>query len=393
MFVRRIFSHFPRAFCCFFFSFRCILKPMINSNYYHDNPDLQRHFDTFIDWDEAVEHYEGGFRDAKTYEENGDERLAYAPRSVEEAVEYYKQILEGYGDLMGTEISQIAQDMDREGLKFESGKVTHPAPFVEQFVKFHEAGLHALAFQRKYAGLGLPHVMKALAFEIAYRADTSFAIAAGSVNLAAIMEMYASDEMNKEWLPKLIENKYSVTMGLSEPDFGSDLPGVRTKAEKIDGQWFITGTKRYQTMACGVNEYPGASLVLARTGDANSGARGLSFFLVEGKHIEITGIEKKLGLKASATCEVAYEKAPAHLIGEEGHGLSKYVIGMLNGARLSVGSQVRAWLPRPFTRRASTPRSASSSAGPSSRFRPWRRCCAAWNARSPACVVSWSRRR
>ncbi len=312
---------------------------MISSNYYEDNPDLRNHVDTFIDWNEVVELYEDGFRDAQAYDETGDERLAYAPRSVEEAVEYYKQILAGYGDLMGKEVSQIAQDMDSEGLKFENGKVSHPQPFVDLFVKIQEAGLHPLAFQRKYAGLGTPHVVKALAFEVAYRADTSFAIAAGSVNLAAIMEMYASEEMNKEWLPKLIENKYSVTMGLSEPDFGSDLPSVRTKAEKIDGKWYITGTKRYQTMACGVNEFPGASLVLARTGDANSGARGLSFFLVEGKDIEITGIEKKLGLKASATCEVAYEKAPAQLIGEEGHGLSKYVIGMLNGARLSVGSQ------------------------------------------------------
>lgn len=312
---------------------------MIRSNYFEDNQDLQQHVETFIDWNEIVELYEDGFHDAKAYDETGNERLAYAPRSTEEAVEYYKQILQGYGELSGLEISQIAQDMDRKGLQFENGVVTHPPEFKELFEKFHEAGLHPVGFERKYGGLGLPHIVKALAFEIAYRADTSFAIAAGSVNLAAIMEMYASGEMCEEWLPKLIENKYTVTMGLSEPDFGSDLPNVRTTAEKVDGKWYLTGTKRFQTMACGVNGHPGALLILARSGGPDSGARGLSFFLVEGKDIEVTGLEKKLGLKASATCEIAFEKAPAHLIGEEGHGLSRYVIGMLNGARMSVASQ------------------------------------------------------
>lgn len=312
---------------------------MIRSNYYEDNPDLRRHVDTFIDWNEIVELYEDGFHDAKAYAENGDERLAFAPGSVDEAVEYYKQILDGYGELSGKEISQIAQDMDREGLKFENGVVTHPPVFEELFVKFQEAGLHPVGFERKYGGLGLPHIVKALAFEIAYRADTAFSIAAGSVNLAAIMEMYASPEMCAEWLPKLIGEKYTVTMGLSEPDFGSDLPNVRTSAEKVGDQWLLTGTKRFQTMACGVNGHPSALLILARTGGPDSGARGLSFFLVEGKDVEVTGLEKKLGLKASATCEVAFEKAPGHLIGEEGHGLSRYVIGMLNGARMSVASQ------------------------------------------------------
>ena len=312
---------------------------MIQSNYYEDNPDIQMHVDRFIDWEEVVRLYEDGFRDAAAYERTGDERLAMAPHSTEEALDYYRSIFQAYGDLCGNEMSQLAQKMDQEGLKFESGTVTHPAEFANFFEKFHAAGLHPTSFQRRYGGLGLPHVVKALSQELSYRADTSLSIAVGSVNLAAIMEAYASPEMSAEWLPKLIDNRYTVTMGLSEPDFGSDLPNVRTRAELIDGKWYLTGTKRFQTMACGVNGQPSAVLALARTGKTGGGARGLSFFLVEGKDIEITGIEKKLGLKASATCEVAFEKSPAHLIGEEGHGLTKYVIGMLNGARMSVASQ------------------------------------------------------
>lgn len=312
---------------------------MIQGNYFQDNPDLQNHFHRFIDWKEIVDLYEDGFTDAAEYKKTGNERLAFAPSSLEEAVEYYGQILESYGDLCGNEMSQLAADMDREGLKFADGKVTHPEAFAQFYDKFHDAGLHPTSFQRKFGGLGLPNTAKALAMEISYRADSAISIAVGSITLGSILEMYADLSMQEQWIPKLIENRYAITMGLSEPDFGSDLPNIRTKAVQKDGKWFLTGTKRFQTMACGVNGRPSAILTLARTGTPESGARGLSFFLMEGKDIEITGIEKKLGLKASATCETAFENAPGHLIGKEGHGLSRYVIGMLNGARLGVASQ------------------------------------------------------
>jgi len=312
---------------------------MIQGNYFTDNEDIQNHFRHFIDWNEIVGLYEDGFSDAREFKETKNERLAMAPSSTEEAVAYYEQILDAYGDLSGNELSQIAASMDRVGLKFENGKVTHPPEIQRFFEKFHDAGLRPLAFQKRYGGLGVPNVVKALGHEMSYRADSAISITVGSVNLAAILESYASKEMCDEWIPRLIHDRYSVTMGLSEADFGSDLPSIRTKAEKVNGKWLLTGTKRFQTMACGVNEYPAALLALARTGGQDSGARGLSFFLVEGKDIEVTGIEKKLGIKASPTCEVAFEHAEGHLIGEEGHGLSRYVIGMLNGARLSVASQ------------------------------------------------------
>ncbi len=315
---------------------------MIQGNYFEDNSDLQQHFNTFIDWDEVVSLYEDGFADAAAFDaaEPGSvqaERLSMAPRSTSEAVDYYRQILEGYGEFWGKEVAPLAQPMDQAGLTFENGRVIHPEPFVDVVKKFHATGLHPVAFLRRFGGLGVPHVVKAMAFELAYRADTSMTIAAGSVNLAGILEMYASEELCEEWIPRLIEDGYAVTMGLTEPDFGSDLPSVRTRAELVDGRWLLTGTKRFQTVASGINDIPSVILALARTGDA--GARGLSFFLVEGKDVEISGLEKKLGLKASATCEVVLDRSPGVLIGEKGYGLSRYVIGMLNGARLSVASQ------------------------------------------------------
>lgn len=312
---------------------------MIQANYFKDNPDLADHFRRYIDWNEVISLYEDGFQDAREYKASGNERLSMAPSSNDEAMAYYEQILEAYGDLCGNEMSVLAGPMDKEGLAFENGRVTHPEEIRRLFDMFHDAGLRPIAFQKRYGGLGVPNVVKALAQEMSYRADGALSITVGSVNLAAILEAYASPEMRDHWIPKLISERYSVTMGLSEADFGSDLPSVRTKAELINGKWHLTGTKRFQTMACGLNEYPAAVLALARTGGPESGARGLSFFLVEGSDIEVTGIEKKLGIKASPTCEVAFEGAHGHLIGEEGHGLSRYVIGMLNGARLSVASQ------------------------------------------------------
>ncbi|MCB1318510.1 MAG: acyl-CoA dehydrogenase family protein, partial [Leptospiraceae bacterium] len=264
---------------------------MIKSNYFTDNEDLQLHVDRFIDWNELVELYEDGFKDAQEYERTGNERLAYAPSNVSEAVEYYKEIFNGYGDLAGNEVSQIAQDMDARGLEFQDGKVIYPEEIEAIYHKFHDAGLAATNYKRKYGGLGLPQVAKAISHEILYRADSSIGIALACVNLAAILEVYADEDMRNTWIPRLIEGKYTVTMGLTEPDYGSDLPAVKTKAEQIDGKWYLTGVKRFQTMACGMNGSPGVILALARTGDSDSGARGLSFFLVESKNYEVLGIE------------------------------------------------------------------------------------------------------
>lgn len=312
---------------------------MIQSNYFTDNEDLQLHFNELIDWEETVAEYEGDFLDAKKFQETKQSELEMAPSSTKEAVEYYKEILNSYGDLAGNEVSPHVADFDSKGLKFENGKVTHPQKMAELVDQFHDAGLPPASFMRKYNGLGLPHVVKGLVLEIMYRCDTSFAIAMGSVNLGAIIQDIASEEQKKRIIPKLIKERYTVTMGLSEPDFGSDLASVKTKAELIDGKWYITGTKRFQTIACGVNGGPAAILCLARTGTPTSGAKGLSFFLVDGKDYEIAGIEKKMGIKTSATCEVVMNKAPAELLGKEGFGLTRYVMGMLNGARMSVASQ------------------------------------------------------
>lgn len=312
---------------------------MIQSNYFTDNTDLQQQFSEIVDWTEIIDVYENGFADAAEFKKSGNPRLEMAPASRDEALQYYKEILQSAGEIAGKHVSQAARDIDREGLKFENGNVTHPQKMMDVIAKYREAGLPPIAFRRQYGGLGLPGVVKAFASELMYRADTSTTIAMGSMGLAGILEKHASEEAKQKWIPKLIGENYCVAMGLSEPDFGSDLPSVRTKAVQRDGRWYLTGTKRFQTVACGLNGGPAIMLALARTGEGSTGAKGLSFFIVERKDYKITGIEKKLGLKASATCEVALEDSPGELVGKEGYGLVRYVIGMLNGARMGIAAQ------------------------------------------------------
>lgn len=313
---------------------------MIQNNYFSENEDIQRQFKHIVDWKEIVEWYENGFGDAKLYAETKDEKYAYAPTSVEEAVEGYRTLLDAVGELVGAEVAPRSPEMDKIGLKFADGKVTFPEPMVAAYNAVREAGLQPYSITRKYGGLGVPAVVQATVMELLSRGDAALAIALGCVNLAETIERFGSKEMKEKWVPKMASGEVTGAMALTEPNYGSDLPGVQSRAVKgPDGVWRITGTKRFITHGCGFTNTPSVILTLARTGSPTSGARGLSFFLVEGKDVTIAGIEKKLGLHCSPTCEVVYENTPAEMIGQEGMGLVRYAMGMMNNARLSIASQ------------------------------------------------------
>ena len=209
---------------------------MIHSNYFSDNADLQQQFHEIVDWNQIITVYENGFADAAEYKTTQNPRLEMAPASNEEALQYYAEILQSAGEIAGKYVAQVARDIDREGLKFENGKVIHPQKMIDAINKYREAGLPPIAFRRQYGGLGLPGVVKAFASELMYRADTSTTIAMGSMGLAGILEKHASEEAKQKWIPKLISENYCVAMGLSEPDFGSDLPSIRTKTVQRDGK-------------------------------------------------------------------------------------------------------------------------------------------------------------
>ncbi len=313
---------------------------MIAANYFTSNEDIIRHFDKIINWKELIDNYENNFQDAEDYKKTGNERLSLAPTNYEEALDYYKSSLDTAGDLAGNELSQQVRDIEKTGLKYDNGKVIFPEQMIKAVEKVKEAGILPYSISRHMGGLGLPFTVQSIAMELSARADAAFSIAIGCFNLAETIEKYASKEMVEKYVPLLAEGKLCGAMALTEPNYGSDLPNVQTKAVKnADGQWTVTGTKRFITHGCGFGDIPSVILTLARTGTPTSGARGLSFFLVHSKDVHIASIEKKLGLHCSPTCEVVYENSPAELIGEEGMGLVKYSMGMMNTARLSIAAQ------------------------------------------------------
>lgn len=311
---------------------------MIQNNYFSENPDQVLSFEKLVDWNEIVSVYENDYSDAKKYAETGEEVLSMAPGNLEEALDYYRSILDTMGEIAGNTIAQSSKEMDKIGLKFENGKVIFPDAMVKCFETVVEAGVLPFSSKRHHGGLSIPMTVQAFYMETAARGDASFAILLGTFGLSETVEKFASKEIVEEYVPRMNSGEFDGAMALTEPNFGSDLSNVQTRAEKqADGSYRLTGTKRFITHGVGFHDRPALILTLARTG--GSGARGLSFFLVNSNDVEIISIESKLGLKCSPTCEVVYENAPAKIIGEEGLGLVRYSMAMMNTARLTIAGQ------------------------------------------------------
>lgn len=311
---------------------------MIQNNYFDNNADLLFTVDHFVDWATIIPLKEEGFKDAAEYKKTGDKHLEYAPASVEEALEGYKAVWQQSGELAGIEIAGAARSMEKHGLKFNNGKVTFPPETLKLIDLFAGSGLLGYSMGRHHGGLNMNLTASSIVMELVSQADSAFGITLGCFNLAEVIERFGSKEMTDTWVPKMSAGEVTGAMALTEPNYGSDLSRVMTRAVKDDqGVWRLTGTKRFITHGCGVGDRPSVILTLARSGGA--GAKGLSFFLVHSSEIEVARIEEKLGLHTSPTCEIVFENSKAELIGEEGLGLVRYAMGMMNGARMGIAVQ------------------------------------------------------
>lgn len=309
---------------------------MIANNYFLDDPDLQTFFNHLIDWDSIVQAVEGNdFADHRRFLETGNSRFEMAPASVEEAVGLYRSSLESLGEFCGKELSQVSQAMDRAALQFQNGRVVFPSETISVYEKFRETGLMPYSISRHAGGLGLPATVGAFIVMLLARADVSFCMTITLLNLAQIVARYGTEEQIEQFAAKAAAGETLFAMALTEPDYGSDLNSVRmTAIRSEDGSYRLNGTKRFISQGCGLGPYPCTLLTLARTGKAGGGARGLSVFLVKSEDVTIAGIESKMGIHASPTCEVVYEDAPGQILGEEGLGLTRYTAGMTNFMRL-----------------------------------------------------------
>ena len=297
------------------------------ANFYTDNPDLKHHLSHPL-MQKIVELKERNFRDADTYD--------YAPINFDDAMDSYDKVLEIVGDICGGKIAENAEGVDHEGPRVENGRVIYASGTQENLDLCRKAGLMGMSMPRRLGGLNFPITPYIMAADIVSRADTGFENLWGLQDCAETIYEFADEDQKNRYIPRVCEGE-TMSMDLTEPDAGSDLQSVMLKAtQKEDGTWVLNGVKRFIT-----NGDSDIHLVLARSEEGTKDGRGLSMFIYD-KHnggVDVRRIENKMGIKGSPTCELTYKNAPAELCGQRRMGLIKYVMALMNGARLGIAAQ------------------------------------------------------
>ncbi len=296
-------------------------------NFFTDNPDLLFQFN-HLNLKEIVDIAERNYQEAREYD--------YAPVDYEDAMDNYRKVLEIVGDIAGNFIAPRAAEVDEEGAQFRDGKVYYAKGTQENLERLTQAELMGMTLPRKYGGLNFPHTIYMMAIEMISRADASLMNLFGLQDIAETINKYGSPEQKEEFLPGFAQGKYSGAMALTEPDAGSDLQSVKLHAYMDEkGQWHLKGVKRFITNGNG-----DVLLVLARSEPGTKDGRGLSLFVCYGDDtVKVRRIENKLGIHGSPTCELQFNDTPAQLVGKRKFGLIKYVMDLMNGARLGVSAQ------------------------------------------------------
>ena len=297
------------------------------ANFYTDNPNLKHHLNHPL-MQKIVELRERNYSEAQKFD--------YAPANFEDAMDNYEQVLRIVGDICGTTIAENAESVDHEGASCADGRAFYAAGTVENLDVCRKAGLMGMAMPRRFGGLNFPITPYIMAAEIVSRADTGFENLWGLQDCAETLYEFGSEEQRAKYIPRVCEGE-TMSMDLTEPDAGSDLQSVMLKAtQKEDGTWVLNGVKRFIT-----NGDSDIHLVLARSEDGTKDGRGLSMFIYDKRNggVTVRRIENKMGIKGSPTCELVYKNAPAELCGSRRMGLIKYVMALMNGARLGIAAQ------------------------------------------------------
>ncbi len=298
------------------------------ANFFSDNKDLQYHLNHPL-MKKIVELKEKGFADKDLYD--------YAPADFEDAMDSYRRVLTIAGEVCGDVIAVNAESVDHEGPKVVNDHVEYAPGTVKNLEAIVKAGLSGLTLPRKYDGLNFPLVCFVMTNEMVARADAGFENIWGLQDCAETLNEFASEELKAEYLPRVSAGA-TCAMDLTEPDAGSDLQAVMLKAhwDEAKGTWLLNGVKRFITKGDG-----DISLVLARSEEGTTDARGLSMFVYDRNSmcVKVRRIENKLGIKGSPTCELVFTNAPAKLVGDRKMGLIKYVMSLMNAARLGIGAQ------------------------------------------------------
>ena len=298
------------------------------ANFFLDNKDLHYHLSHPL-MRKIVELKERNFADAALYD--------YAPQNFEDAMDSYLRVMEIIGGVCADVIAPNAEGVDHEGPRVVNDRVEYASGTVENMKAVNDAGLSGLTLPRRFNGLNFPLLCFVMANEMVARADASFENIWGLQDCAETLNEFASEEQKMKYLTWVSEGA-TCAMDLTEPDAGSDLGAVMLKATWSEERqtWLLNGVKRFITNGDG-----DISLVLARTEEGTKDARGLSLLVHDRRNggMKVRRIENKLGIKGSPTCELVFTDAPAELIGDRKMGLIKYVMSLMNAARLGIGAQ------------------------------------------------------
>lgn len=298
------------------------------ANYFEDNRSLSFQLDHPL-MERIVELKEDGYQI--------DADVPYRAKDLIEAKENYRAVLSIVGEICGDIIAENAEAVDAEGPRVEAGRVHYHPGTQRNHEALAQAGLYGMSLPRKYNGLNFPMVPYVMAAELVSRADGGFANIWGLQDCAETIHEFASEEQKQEYLPLANAGK-TFAMALTEPDAGSDLQAVMLKAhyDEASGEWRLNGVKRFIT-----NGDADVALVMARSEEGTQDGRGISLFLYkkEWGGVTVRRIENKMGIVGSPTCELVFNNARGELVGERRLGLIKYVMSLMNGARLGVGAQ------------------------------------------------------
>lgn len=298
------------------------------ANFFLDNKDLKYHLSHPL-MRKIVELKERGFAERDLYD--------YAPQNFEDAMDSYQRVMEIIGQVCADVIAPNAEGVDKEGPRVENDRVIYASGTVENMKAVNAAGLSGLTLPRRFKGLNFPLLCFVMANEMVARADASFENIWGLQDCAETLNEFASEEQKMKYLTWVSEGA-TCAMDLTEPDAGSDLGAVMLKATWSEERqtWLLNGVKRFITNGDG-----DVSLVLARTEEGTTDARGLSMLVYDKRNggMKVRRIENKLGIKGSPTCELVFTDAPAELVGDRRMGLIKYVMSLMNAARLGIGAQ------------------------------------------------------
>ena len=297
------------------------------ANYYTDHPEIEFHLNHPL-MKRVVDLKERNYVEKDQFED--------APVNYEDAIENYKRLLDITGDVAANIIEPNSEDVDLEGPHLENGRMIYASKTFENLDATRKAGLWGLSMPRRYGGLNLPNAIFSMASEIIAAADAGFQNIWSLQSCIDTLYEFGSEEQRQKYIPRICAGE-TMSMDLTEPDAGSDLQRVMLKAtQDEDGTWRLNGVKRFIT-----NGDSDIHLVLARSEEGTKDGRGLSMFIYDNRDggVTVRHIEHKLGIHGSPTCELVYKNAKAELCGNTRLGLIKYVMALMNGARLGIAAQ------------------------------------------------------